>query len=178
MTIRRRPRLVGLMGLVLASSLVAAMPAEVFALSKPGCLGYHYTGITRSPDSLKVLSGPYSYINTTNNNQTFSLSRTVSGTVALTVSVSVSATAEFFVGKVEASTGMDVSTSVTISETLTGNMVVDPHSVGYLSFGINRVVTKGHLVYDDGLCHVLHDYGTVTVWSPAYEGFIARESPL
>ena len=178
MSNRRRPRLVGVMGFVLASSLVAAMPAQVFALSKPGCLGYHYTGITRSPDSLVVLSGPYSYTNTTSNQQTFSLARTISGTVSLKVSVSVTATADFFVGKVEASTGMDVETSLTVSETLTGNMVVSPHSVGYLSFGIDRIVTKGHLVYDDGLCHVLRDYGTVTVWSPAAPGFTARESPL
>jgi hypothetical protein len=177
----RRPRrsLAAVASSMLAAMvLMAALPGGVAALSKPGCAGWHYYNIVRYADSLRTLSGPYSYANQTNNQQSFSLSRTVSGTATLTTSVSVSATAEFFVGKVEASTGVDVSSSVTISETLTGNMVVSPHSIGSLSFGIFRVVTKGHLTYDDGLCKILQDYGTVTVNSPSHEGFIASERPL
>jgi hypothetical protein len=57
-------------------------------------------------------------------------------------------------------------------------MVVSPRHIGYLSFGVVRVVTKGHLYYTNSICGITQDYGTVTVYAPANEGFIARETAL
>jgi hypothetical protein len=148
------------------------------ALSKPGCAGWHYDNLSRQANSLATLLGPYVFNNTTSHDATFSLSRTLSGTVALSVSVSVSATADFFVGKIESTYNVNVSSSYTASSTLTGTTIVPSHYSGYLAFGVYRVVTTGWLTYRDGLCKVLHDYGSVKVQAPAYEGFKAWEEPL
>ncbi len=177
----RRPirlRLALVTAALLAATIMGAMPGTAAAVSKPGCGGWRYTNITRQTDSLKTLLGPYSYTNTTANNQSFSLTRTVTGTVGLTTSVTVSATADFFVGKVEAATGVNVSKSLSVSVSITGNMVVSPRHIGYLSFGVVRVVTKGHLYYTNSICGITQDYGTVTVYAPAHEGFIAKETAL
>jgi hypothetical protein len=157
-------------------TLLIVIPAtSASALSKPGCAGWHYDNIVRQTDSLKTLLGPYSFTNNTSHDATFSLTRTVSGSASLTTSVSVSASADFFVGKVEAKTGIDVSTSLTVSASVTGSTIVPPHYIGYLSFGIVRIVTSGQLTYRDGLCGILQNYGTVKVWAPAHEGFVAWE---
>ena len=158
--------------------LVVVPTTGASALSKPGCAGWHYDNLSRQANSLYTLLGPYVFNNSTSNNATFTLSRTLSGTVALSVSVSVSATADFFVGKIESKYGVDVSSSYTASSTLTGSTIVPPHYTGYLAFGVYRVVTTGWLTYRDGLCKILHDYGTVKVQAPAYEGFKAWEEPL
>ena len=162
------------LALGLLGSLVLATPGGVGAY--PACdPGWRYTNVTRYANRMRYLSGPFAFQNDTPNKQSFTLTKSVTGTVGFTTSIGGGVAVDVIIAKVEAKTGLELHRSVSVSTTLSATVTVDPHRTGHLGFGVWRVVTRGHYYYVGQTCHIT-DKGYITALTPLRKGFRAWQT--
>jgi hypothetical protein len=147
----------------------------------PGCDGYGEWGWfydNLSPRKTQFVQGhskTYGMNNTTSTEQHYTVTSSKTESIRLGTQGGVEVSVNLVVAKVGGKFGLDVSGSIDWSTTRSATITVPPHKNYVTAYGVFRVVTSGHYYYVDKWCDVTADKGTVTTYTPWYEGWRVKE---
>nr|BFE64550.1 hypothetical protein GCM10020063_090760 [Dactylosporangium thailandense] len=120
--------------------------------------------------------GPtYGVRNDTPEQNTFSVTHSVSGTASMTVNGSVSWKQSVIIEGVTITLGISVTASLTTNVSVTANVTVPANSIRYAHYGIMRNWTTGS--YGITLPNCSSNTTVINVYAPWYTGYTISTSP-
>jgi hypothetical protein len=149
------------------AAAVGTAPAQAAQVCDPS-KSYRIT--SHSLNHLVQIGTTLTAVNNTSSTITVHRSEYISGMVGMTISGSIAADAGIILASVKTTIEASAKAELTVSETMSVDVPVPPHTIRTIKFGVFRVVTTGTYQTVDIRCTVKS--GTVTAVSPYTTGFI------